>query len=180
MPVLRRLEDLSEQQLEGLAEKCLTRARRALEDQGRGSSGGGAAPRTRLEARLRFDGQGPTLGTPFKMPLHKTFRTLHQQRFGFVPTSRAIELVELRARAERTGPRLRKSAVSASRRRPRPANERRPPVGGNAWPVYHRGELVPGQVLEGPCLVEETTAVTVVPSQTRCKVRCEGLFLTRS
>jgi hypothetical protein len=35
-------------------------------------------------------------------------------------------------------------------------------------------------VLLGPCLVEEPTAVTVVPPATRCKVRCDGLFLTRS
>ncbi len=179
MPVLRRLEDLSTQQLDELAEKCVARARRALGDEAH-PKGGRGAPRTQLEARLRFEGQGPTLGTPFKMPLHKTFRTCHQQRFGFVPQDRAIELVELRARAERTGPRLRQRVVEASRRRPRPVQDRRPPVGGKAWPVYLRRDLVPGQLLEGPCLVEETTAVTVVPPQTRCRVRCEGLFLTRS
>ncbi|MHC4512753.1 MAG: hydantoinase/oxoprolinase family protein [Planctomycetota bacterium] len=177
VPVLRQLEDLSAQQLDELAELCATRALRALGD---GDAGRGGAPRVQLEARLRFEGQGPTLPTPFKRPLHNTFRTLHQQRFGFVPADRTIELVELRARAERDGPRLRKDAAAVSRRRPRPVCERRPPGGGPPWPVYHRGNLLPGQVLLGPCLVEEPTAVTVVPPATRCKVRCDGLFLTRS
>lgn len=173
LPVLRELGDLSREQLTALAEECVGRAEGALEEDG-------PKPRVQVEAYLRFVGQGPTLPTPLKMPLHETFRTLHQHRFGFVPVGPGIELVELRARAERSGPRLKPRANGGSGPPPAARQQRSPPVGGPAWPIYHREELRPGHVLMGPCLVEEPTATTVVPPATLAKVRPEGLFLTRS
>ncbi len=174
LPVLQELGDLSPSRLSDLAEQCKAQAVSALDDQTSRSA------TVHVEARLRFSGQGTALATPLKLPLHQTFCALHRGRFGFVPQGRAIEVVELRARAERHGPRLRRPRVANSKKRPRPHHERRAPVGGRPLPVYRREDLLPGQELAGACLVEETTAVTLVPPGTHCKVLPQGLFLTRS
>ncbi|MEM7202606.1 MAG: hydantoinase/oxoprolinase family protein [Planctomycetota bacterium] len=141
---------------------------------------GRRAVRVRVDARLRFFGQGQPLDVPLGTDLAGRFRTQHQQLFGFVPNDTVVELVELRARAERAEFPLPKPPRPSRRRRTAaPAFERRPPIRGAApWPVYRRSDLDPGGALRGPALIEEPTGVTVLPAMSRAEVSAAGLLIS--
>ena len=127
---------------------------------------------------MRYAGQGQPLFVPLRQPLARTMAAAHQRLFGFVPEDRALELIEIRARAETT------SRALPIRRRaerpvppPQPREQRRPPAGGPAWPVFRRTNLHVGHKVKGPSVIEEFTGATLVPVGWRCRVEPFGLVL---
>lgn len=134
--------------------------------------------RGRVEAMVRYAGQGACLRLPMNRRLAANFRQEHQRRFGFA-TDAAIEIVQLRARAECPAkplpatPRSEPAAVAATSST-RPLRTRRAPLGGNSLPIYHRRSLSE-QAIAGPAIIEEATATTMVPSS--CKVRSSPFAL---
>ena len=115
--------------------------------------------RVRVEAMLRYQGQGATLRLPFGRGLEPAFHREHRRIFGFA-TGAPLEVVQLVARAETA---TRALPPMPLRRRGNSAHTvRRSPVGGGRHRVYDRTQLV-GRVL-GPAVIEEPTATTLVPA----------------
>lgn len=170
-PIGRDLDSLTARQLSQLAHHLGTRARRAL--------GRGRATQTQVDALLRYRGQGESVRVPFAADMAAALHRRHQQLYGFTPTNAAIELVDLRARAERAAPSWPSADARSNERRhgALPATSRRAPAGSRRWRVYQRADLPAGTKLRGPCLVEEATGVTVVPAACECSVTPLALIL---
>jgi N-methylhydantoinase A len=92
------------------------------------------------------------------------FEAAHQRRFGFVQPGTPVEIVRITARAELPGKPLPPwSPPAAAHRTPR-AQTRRPPLGGTAVRWLRREDLPIGARIHGPCVIEEATAATLVPT----------------
>ncbi|MGK0302926.1 MAG: N-methylhydantoinase A [Planctomycetota bacterium] len=140
----------------------------------------GKRARGRVEAMVRYQGQGACLRLPLTRRLAKSFRDEHQRRFGFA-TDAAIEIVQLRARAECTASALPAADLPSNAhalRAPKPAITRRPPLGGSALPIYARQSLT-AEPLYGPAIIEESTATTLVPPKCQLQLSPFGLQITR-
>ena len=120
---------------------------------------------------LRYDSQDHTLLIPFaeggSAALRQAFDAAHQEAFGFTVEG-SVEVVNYRVRAIGRLPKANPSTGSAAPVEARAARsrgvwsvERGEKV---QWPVWRREELVAGERLEGPGIVEEATATTVVPA----------------
>jgi len=141
----------------------------------------GKRSRGRLEAMVRYQGQGACLRLPLTRQLAKSFLNEHQRRFGFA-TDAPIEIVQLRARAECAASALPAAdlpKIATTRRTPTPAMTRRPPLGGRALPIYSRQSLT-AQPLNGPAIIEESTATTLVPAKCQVRLSPFGLLIRRA
>tara|TARA_R110002094_G_scaffold167895_2_gene150860 strand:- start:784 stop:2769 length:1986 start_codon:yes stop_codon:yes gene_type:complete len=151
---------------------------------------GGKRNRGRVEAMVRYQGQGACLRLPLSNRLAQSFLAEHQRRFGFA-TDAAIEVVQLRARAEcaasalpaadqngqhRTG--SGRATKARSPKDPKPSMTRRPPLGGPALPIYDRQSMT-DRPLNGPAVIEESTATTLVPATCQLRLSPYGLQITR-
>lgn len=169
--VLQPLEDLGPRRLLELGRDLRRRALRELE------AGPGRA-RVTIDVSLRYLGQGSALRVPLRADAARSFRARHQDLYGFAPEDAGIEVVDLRARAERPGPGLPEPVAAPAARatvaRPR---RRRAPAGGLRWAVWDRGDLAVGSRVVGPCIVEELTGATRVPTGAECVVTPYGLVL---
>ena len=136
-----------------LGGELMTRSQAMLENRsGRG----------RIEAMVRYRGQGACLRLPLTRRLAQTFRKEHQRRFGFV-TDAAIEVVQLRARTECKASALPPIAAAKPSRQDNQAHaSRRPPLGGPSLPIFRRGSLSEHRIC-GPAIIEEATATTLLP-----------------
>ena len=171
-PVLQRSGALRRGALTSIASDAAREAREAVRA---GGSSRGIV--TSVEARLRYAGQGHALSVPWSADLVAAFRRAHQALNGFAPRDAEVEIVELRARAERR-PRSLPVTVERRAKAARPAALRRPPCGGSPWQIFYRADLRPGQTLAGPCLIEEETGVCLVPAGASCRVVAAGLLLS--
>jgi N-methylhydantoinase A len=162
--------------------------RRAVSEQGTGA--GEIVVRRAVD--LRYEGQEYTLTIPipndlgaddpkFAIQMGETFHEAYRRRFGHSNEGAPVEIVTLRS-----------TAVGAIERRPLVREEERvEEVTGNAHRMVFdgeeveavsilRGSLHPGAWLNGPALVLEETATTVVPPGWRLDVDGFGcLRLTR-
>ncbi len=125
------------------------------------------ASRGRAQAQfvVRYRGQGAGLSlTPSRTSVPRAFAAAHERRFGFCQAGAPIELVQITARAESPGKSLPSSAIDLASGgfAPKPRS-RRAPLGGGAVRWIPRAELRPGTRIEGPILIEEPTAATLVP-----------------
>ncbi len=151
-------------------------ALRALADtlRRRALQGIGGRARARVEAHVRYRGQGAALRLGFAADLATRFAREHQRRYGFTMTA-ALEVVRLTARAETAPHPIPPSAPAAATAEP---HRRRAPLGGHAVRVVPR-EAVRG-ALRGPAVVEETTATTVVPAGWLARATPRALVLARA
>ncbi|MCC6783828.1 MAG: hydantoinase/oxoprolinase family protein [Planctomycetes bacterium] len=138
----------------------------------------GGRSRCGVDVKLRFAGQGGGLWIRFGPGLERRFRAAHRDRYGFDAPESDVEVVELRARADRPGPALRRFAELPRVGRAQALPSRRPPLGGPSLREYRRDEVPRGAELVGPVLIRETTAVTRVPPGWRARVDDTGLRLT--
>ncbi len=128
---------------------------------------------------LRYRGQSFELTVPMERcdptAAAQRFHQAHERRYGYARPEAPVELVTVRVTATGLRPKPNfprpASAVSSD---PRPAlvDETRLAVGG-AWlaaPVYARSLLAPGHILEGPALVVQEDATTVLIPGWRAQV----------
>ena len=134
--------------------------------------------RSRIEASvdLRFRGQSYEISVPARGDLARAFRREHRRRYGYASRSERIELVTIRlvARVPRAVPRPRPpqpaSAVAPHSRRV---------LFDDGWhdtPVHERGRLGADTEIEGPAVVSEEHATTIVPPGGRLRVDRFGLL----
>ena len=115
---------------------------------------------------LRYRGQSFELGVPEGVDPAVAFHGLHRQRYGHARPEVPVELVTLRLRA--VG-RVSRAPLEAEPEEPRslPAED----GGHEAWfqgtvrpsPLFRRDSLQPGQRLQGPTIIAEDGATTLVP-----------------
>lgn len=134
--------------------------------------------RGRVEAMVRYQGQGACLRLPLTRRLAQSFQREHLRRFGFT-TEAPLEVVQLRARSEcRPGslPPIAPSKTKGSGASP--ATYRRPPLGGAALPILTRSSLPGGQFF-GPAIIEEATGTTLVRRGCGAEMTPFGLIISR-
>jgi N-methylhydantoinase A len=162
------LSDRTERDVRARARDLAARARREL----------GQAGRVSVDIVLRYQGQGGGLRLPLRRgALLQAFLAAHQQRFGFAPTDRPVEVTQLVARAETAGHPFPRSILPRGSG-PLRARQRRAPVGKGTISVLLREELHSGCHVLGPAIVEEPTAATRIPAGCVATVTPEGLRVT--
>lgn len=125
-------------------------------------------------ADLRYAGQGYELNVPANSQMLESFHALHRKRYGHSDESRTVEVVNMRVRmiassepinlprTGRVGPECSKAV----------AKEKSVMFDGE-WlesPVLDRTQLRPGNKFEGPAIVHEYSATTVVLPGCRAEV----------
>ncbi|MBW2094369.1 MAG: hydantoinase/oxoprolinase family protein [Deltaproteobacteria bacterium] len=129
-------------------------------------------------ADLRYEGQSWELNTPIEAAdalsaedvgkIIQDFHGLHQQVYSYSEPQEAVEFVNLRVRVRGKNP-----PVSLAREA-RPTTlvqkgwktRRNVYFDGTGWqeiPIYERDELVPGDKMIGPSIIEETISTALIP-----------------
>src|SRR5579864_1862982 len=125
-------------------------------------------------ADLRYAGQGFELNVPAGTEMMGSFHALHRKRYGHADESRDVEVVSVRVRMIASAenielprrPRASADCSGAVLKKKRVMFE-------GKWlevPVLDRERLLPGNRFEGPAIVHEYSATTVVPPGCRAEV----------
>ena len=148
---------------------------------------GFATPKIRLERRLdvRYTGQAYELTIPATGDFVEAFHRAHEQRYGYHDPSRAVEIVNLRCRATGITEKPRLSKIPRAARgatRPSARAVRCVFDGKMETAVWiARQELRAGHSFDGPAIVTEYSATTLVPRGWKAQVDDYGqIFLTHS
>ena len=125
-------------------------------------------------ADLRYTGQGYEINVPVGPEMLTNFHAAHRKRYGHADENKPVEVVNVRVRMIATAkkielPRQPKASADCSS-----AVLKKKPVlfGGERLetPVLDRAQLLPGNQFEGPAIVHEYSATTVVPPGCRAEV----------
>jgi len=161
------------------AERILAKTVRRFESRARDSlRQQGLGPRKALllgSVDLRYRGQSYEINVPLRGDLARAFRREHRRLYGYASREERIELVTVRL------------AVQLPRRVtiPRPPAKRagrmahRRVLFDDGWadaPVFERESLAVGFEAEGPSIVAEDHATTVVPPDARFRIDPRGLI----
>src|SRR5437773_412683 len=124
--------------------------------------GGGGRGRFDSSVDLRFKGQSYEINVPIRGDLRRAFHRAHRLRYGYASRTEAIEVVTVRLVVRMPRP--------IRQPRPPPPSESRPQVrrvlfddGWHDAPVHERARLGVGSEIDGPAIVAEDHATTVVP-----------------
>jgi N-methylhydantoinase A len=116
---------------------------------------------------LRYVGQGYELNVPFASEFVQNFHQMHQKRYGYADERKTVEVVNIRLRVTIPGEAFNLPAFTS-----RDGNAAQALIetrlmifaGKNCTgKVYQRERLEPGDRLDGPAIVVEYSATTVVP-----------------
>jgi len=124
-------------------------------------------------ADLRYHGQSYEINVPLRGNLAAAFRREHRRRFGYAATKEPIELVTVRL----TGRIPRPVAVPVVSAEAAPRVSTRHVLFEDGWTtasVFERTTLKPGFEAEGPAIVAEDGATTVVPPDARFRIGSRG------
>jgi len=161
---------------------------RKMEDQWRRERNSHGRLKVRKVTDLRYKGQSFQLTLPFEngRSLEKRFHETHLERYGHNDPDGVVEVVTIRARFVRS----RSLAIDrlfepptddgpARRRAPRPAGTLAslPGFGRWQWPFYIREKLKPGQSIQGPAVISQFSATTVVEKECTLEVNEIGSLL---
>jgi N-methylhydantoinase A len=119
-------------------------------------------------ADLRYAGQGYELNVTAGPGMLSDFHTAHRKRYGHAHESRAVEVVNVRVRMNASSGQVQPSHGPAAATDCGPAvikKKKRAMFAGQPCTatVFQRDLLSPGNRFEGPALVHEYSATTVVP-----------------
>jgi 5-oxoprolinase (ATP-hydrolysing) len=142
--------------------------------------------RIRVERRvhLKYDGTDTALVVPLGPPeqMVAAFEAAYRKQFSFLMPGRALIAEALSAEAIAPGDAPRE--VPAAPRRPAAAAQRLKIFTAGAWheaPLYRREALAAGQKIEGPAIIAEANATTVVEPEWRATVTAlDHLVLERA
>ncbi|MBB6252910.1 hydantoinase B/oxoprolinase family protein [Nitrospirillum iridis] len=129
-----------------------------------------------LTARLKYAGTDTSLTVPFgdALALAEAFAEAHQRRFGFTAPGKTVVVEALAAEAigrPARGAALSAGIAGAAGALPPLATVPTYMAGAVAdTPVYDRAHLAPGHEVDGPALIREATATTVIEPGWRARV----------
>ncbi|MGH6612727.1 hydantoinase B/oxoprolinase family protein [Sphingomonas sp.] len=148
---------------------------------GAAESGEGEVVRT-TAVHLRYAGTNMALAVALadEAAMHEEFERAHRTRYGFISPGRAITVESLVVEAVRPGPAISLPALA-------PRDGALPPpidivslwTGGaeHAAPVHDRAVLRPGDRIDGPALIREAIATTMVEPGWRLDIGAQGELL---
>jgi N-methylhydantoinase A len=148
----------------------------------------GAAPgdlRLDRALDLRYAGQSYELTVSATKDFAGRFRRLHEKTYGHAYPGRAVDLVTVRLRAVARAPHRRLQARGKTRRAEAGdaiLGHQRMLFGGK-WgrgPVLDRERLAAGARMNGPAIIVEPSATTILPPDFRLRVDAEGNLLLSS
>ena len=148
-----------------------SRATKALREQQR--EGGPVVSEASVD--LRYRGQSYEINIPLRADLAGAFRREHRRRYGYASRQEPIELVTVRLTVRLPRP----VTFPRSHERPTPRIGRRRVLFDDGWsdvPVFDRGSLPVGFDEEGPAIVAEEHATTVVPPRANFRIQARGLI----
>ncbi len=148
-----------------------SRAREDLQGQGVDPS------RAVLEASadLRYRGQSYEINVPLRGNLAAAFRRAHRRTYGYASSTEPVEVVTIRLTARVP----RRAAVPKPPRDVRPRPSARRVLFEDGWrevPAFPRSRLPTGFETDGPAIVEEDHATTLVPPGASVRVDALGLL----
>jgi len=118
--------------------------------------------------------------------VRKGFDATHKRFYGYDQPSKEMEIVTFRLRASMPGPKLDLAKHSSGDRRSALASIGRRRVAFEAsetridCPVFDRSQLMPGEELDGPAIIEQMDTTTLLPPDFHAAVDPVGnLLLTR-
>ncbi len=119
---------------------------------------------------MRYKGQGFELNVPAGPKFVAAFHEAHRQRYGYADPARPVEVVNIRARFVSAS-----KPVKFAKHKLRRGDGRRAIVRRAAGASFYDRELLaPGDVFEGPAVVVEYSATTVIPKGARAQVDAWG------
>jgi 5-oxoprolinase (ATP-hydrolysing) len=182
-----RLDDGAMPQLEATMERLAAAAREEVREQGVAD----ARIRVARRAHLRYEGTDAALIVAFGAPAEMAarFEAAYRQRFSFLMPDRALVVEAVSVEASSTGTDL-PAAVLAGRdageaelaaaARPAAMVDMFTRGDRHRTPVYRREQLRPGDGIDGPAIIAEANATTVVEPGWRAEVtRLDHLVLDR-
>lgn len=130
-----------------------------------------ARPRFVRGLDVRYTGQGYELNVPFSATMLADFHREHQRRYGYSHPKRGVELVTVRLRAALPSSIRYCSAVSG--RKKGATNYDSVWFGGRKFrtAIWRRDELTAGKPVNGPAIITEYSATTVVPPGWKFQVK---------
>jgi 5-oxoprolinase (ATP-hydrolysing) len=152
------------------AERALADAAQALGSDARGALlAQGVLPErveTAATVELRYAGVDATLTVPYGSAeeMSAAFEDQHRRRFGFIPEGKALVAETLSLEAIGVSARRESTPALPGAASPHPLAKIRARMGGEErnTPVYDRDRLAPGTTIEGPAIIREPTATTIV------------------
>lgn len=134
---------------------------------------------------MRYVGQAYELTIPARGDFLQAFHGEHERRYGYADPTRAVEIVNVRARfTGKTAPiRWRTQRLAGVDARAALASHRRIAFGGKfrEAPIFVRERLRPGNRVAGPAIIAEYSATTVVPPRWGARVdEFENVVLVRA
>jgi N-methylhydantoinase A len=123
---------------------------------------------------LRYAGQGYELNVPAGPKMLESFHAAHRKRYGHADKNRIVEVVNVRVRMTASAEKIelpRKSKAGSDFAHA--VLKKKRVIFDGKWletPVLDRERLVPGNRFEGPAIVHEYSATTVVPPGCRAEV----------
>ena len=127
-------------------------------------------------AHLRYAGSHCSFSVGFDTPvaMQAAFETLHQAQYGFAGENQKIILDKLDVEAVGATDRAAGLEIPAATDEARPADHAAMIINGRSEsvPVYRREDLLAGHVVNGPAIISETIATTVV--ETGWDGTCDG------
>lgn len=138
-----------------------------------------------VTAHLRYDGGEATIPVAWAEPavLKAAFETAHRQRFGFIDPDRAIVIARLSVEAAARGADAGEAAVDLPEAAPKATPQAQVRVGGKlrSIPTLRRDTLPAGYSIDGPALIIEAGATTLVEDGWHAEITTHGdLLLTRT
>ena len=125
-------------------------------------------------ADLRYAGQGYELNVTAGQKMLSDFHATHRKRYGHADESRKVEVVNVRVRMSASSDPVELPRKPAADPDCTPAVlKRKRVIFADQWcaaTVFQRDLLSPGNRFEGPALVHEYSATTVVPPRCRAQV----------
>lgn len=180
--------DLDGQAMASAVSELEREAHRSLTDEGVGDD------RCRIEhaVDVRYVGQQYILTVPlndaeeparpgFLDDMRERFSAMHERRYGHANRQAPVEFVTLRTTAFGEVPRTATPRLERAGGEP-PSSTRPVLFGGQArdTAILRRDDLSPGHVVDGPAVIVESTATTVVPPELRCIVDDGGALMLTS
>ena len=138
-------------------------------------------------ADMRYVGQEYVINVPLAEgasfdDMASDFHEAHRRRYGHSNASAEVEFVNLRIAVTSALPRTARSRQPEADSAAAPLGERQAFFDGSAHstPVFARNALAPSVRFDGPAIIEERSATTVVPPGWRASVNPDGhLLITR-
>src|SRR6059036_3986882 len=124
---------------------------------------------------LRYGGQSYEINIPLRGNLPRAFRTEHRRRYGYASRGERIELVAVRLAVRLP----RRVTFPRSLPAMSPRFARRRVLFDDGWsdvPVFDRGSLPVEFEDEGPAIIAEDNATTVVPPGAKFRIHPRGLI----